>query len=128
MLPRVAMRRALILPAAIVVLAGPFVAGYVLSRPDKATTPVVLPSLADEVREALAGRYYRPVSAGVLRLDSVHAMLSALRDPYTAYLTPLSYRLVRPDTAASYSGIGAGRLPTERRLVAAPLPTGPATP
>ena len=48
MLPRVAMRRALILPAAIVVLAGPFVAGYVLSRPDKATTPVVLPSLADE--------------------------------------------------------------------------------
>ena len=126
MLPRVAMRRALILPAAIVVLAGPFVAGYVLSRPDKATTPVVLPSLADEVREALAGRYYRPVSAGVLRLDSVHAMLSALRDPYTAYLTPLSYRLVRQDTAASYSGIGVGVLPTERGLVVVAVPAGPA--
>jgi len=29
----------------------------------------------------------------VLRLGSVCAMLSALRDPYTAYLTPPSYRL-----------------------------------
>src|SRR5579863_684264 len=105
MLPRVAMRRALILPAAVVVLAGPFVAGYVLSRPDRATAPVAIPSLVDEVREALAGRYYRPVSAGVLHLGSVKAMLSALRDPYTAYLTPLNYRLVRHDTAASYSGI-----------------------
>jgi len=120
------MRRALILPAAIVVLAGPFVAGYVLSRPDRATTPVALPSLVDEVREALAGRYYRPVSAGVLHLDSVSAMLSALRDPYTAYLTPLSYRLVRHDTAASYSGIGVVVLPTERGLVVVAVPQGPA--
>jgi len=120
------MRRALILPAAIVVLAGPFVAGYVLSRPDRATTPVALPSLVDEVREALAGRYYRPGSAGVLHLDSVNAMLSALRDPYTAYLTPLSYRLVRHDTAASYSGIGVGVLPTERGLVVVAVSPGPA--
>jgi carboxyl-terminal processing protease len=120
------MRRALILPAAIVVLAGPFVAGYLLSRPDRATTPVALPSLVDEVREALAARYYRPVSAGVLRLDSVNAMLSALRDPYTAYLTPLSYRLVRHDTAASYSGIGVEVLPTERGLVVVAVAKGTA--
>jgi carboxyl-terminal processing protease len=119
------MRRALI-PVAVVVLAGPFVAGYFLSRPDKATTPVAIPSLVDEVREALAGRYYRPVSAGVLRLDSVNAMLSALRDPYTAYLTPLSYRLVRHDTAASYAGIGVEVLPTERGLVVVSVPPGPA--
>src|SRR5207248_6666816 len=120
------MRRALILPAAIVVLGGPFVAGYLLSRPDRATTPVALPSLVDEVREALAGRYARPASAGVLRLDAVNAMLSALRDPYTAYLTPLSYRLVRHDTAASYSAIGVEVLPTERGLVVVAVPPGPA--
>lgn len=120
------MRRALILPAAIVVLAGPFVAGYLLSRPDRATSPVAIPSLVDEVREALAARYYRPVSAGVLRLDSVGAMLSALRDPYTAYLTPLSYQLVRHDTAARYSGIGVEVLPTERGLVVVTVPPGPA--
>src|SRR5581483_1360069 len=87
------MRRALILPAAVVVLAGLLVAGNVLSRSDRATTPVALPSPVDEVREALAGRYYRPVPAGVLHLASVNAMLSALRDPYTSYLTPLKYRL-----------------------------------
>ncbi|MFL5911027.1 MAG: S41 family peptidase [Gaiellaceae bacterium] len=120
------MRRALILPAVVVVLAGSFVAGYLLSRPDKATAPVAIPSLVDEVREALAGRYYRPVPAGVLHLDSVNAMLSALRDPYTAYLTPLSYRLVRHDTAASYSGIGVEVLPTERGLVVVTVPPGPA--
>jgi carboxyl-terminal processing protease len=120
------MRRALILPAAVVVLAGPFVAGYLLSRPDLATSPVAIPSLVDEVREALAARYYRPVSAGVLRLGSVDKMLTALRDPYTAYLTPLSYRLVRHDTAASYSGIGVEVLPTERGLVVVTVPPGPA--
>lgn len=120
------MRRGLILPAAIVVLAGPFVAGYLLSRPDRATAPVAIPSLVAEVREALAARYYRPVSVGVLRLESVNAMLSALRDPYTAYLTPLSYRLVRDDTAASYSGIGVEVLPTQRGLVVVSVPQGPA--
>ncbi|HEY2073960.1 MAG TPA: S41 family peptidase [Gaiellaceae bacterium] len=119
------MRRTLILPAAIVVLAGPFVAGYVLSRPDRATTPVVIPAVA-EVREALAARYYRPVSSGVLRLGTVNAMLSALRDPYTAYLTPLSYKLVEHDTAASYSGIGVEVLPTERGLVVVSVQRGPA--
>jgi carboxyl-terminal processing protease len=120
------MRRALILPAALVVLAGPFVAGYLLSRPDVATVPVAIPTAVAQVREALAARYYRPVGAGVLGLGSVNAMLSALRDPYTAYLTPLGYRLVRHDTAASYSGIGVEVLPTERGLVVVSVQHGPA--
>jgi len=111
------MRRALILPAALAVLAGPFAAGYILSRPDVATAPVAIPTAVDEVREALAARYYRPLPQGVLHLGSVNAMLSALRDPYTAYLTPLGYKLVQHDTAASYSGIGVEVLPTERGLV-----------
>lgn len=120
------MRRTLILPAAVVVLAGPFVAGYLLSRPDVASTPLAVPTAVDQVREALAARYYRPVSAGVLRLASVNAMLSALRDPYTAYLSPLSYKLVEHDTAASYSGIGVEVLPTERGLVVVSVQNGPA--
>jgi carboxyl-terminal processing protease len=121
------MRRTLILPAAVVVLAGPFVAGYVLSRPDRASVPVpAIPTAVAEVREALAARYYRPVAPDVLKLESVGAMLSALRDPYTAYLTPLSYRLVQRDTAASYSGIGVDVLPTERGLVVVGVDRGPA--
>lgn len=119
------MRRTLILPAAIVVLAGPFVAGYLLSRPDRATSPVAITPVT-EVRDALAARYYRPVSAGVLRLGSVGAMLSALRDPYTAYLNAPSYRLVQHDTAASYSGIGVEVLPSPKGLVVVHVQPGPA--
>jgi len=120
------MRRTLILPAAIVVLAGPFVAGYLLSRPDRGTTPVAIPTAVAQVREALAARYYQPLPENVLELGSVHAMLSALHDPYTAYLTPLSYKLVEHDTAASYSGIGVEVLPTERGLVVVSVEHGPA--
>jgi carboxyl-terminal processing protease len=119
-------RRALIVAAASLLLAGPFVAGYFVSRPDRATAPVALPSLVDQVREALAARYYRPVPANVLQLGSVGAMLSALRDPYTAYLTPPNYRLVRGDTAATYSGIGIGVLPKAKGLVVASVAAGPA--
>jgi carboxyl-terminal processing protease len=119
------MRRTLI-PAAIVVLAGPFVAGYLLSRPDHGTTPVVIPTAVAEVREALSARYYQPLPADLLQLGSVHAMLSALHDPYTAYLTPLSYKLVEHDTAANYSGIGVEVLPTERGLVVVSVEHGPA--
>jgi len=114
-------RRALILAAATLLLAGPFVAGYVISKPDRATAPVAIPSLVDEVREALAARYYRPVPANVLQLGSVDAMLSALRDPYTAYLDPPNYRLVRRDTTSTYSGIGVGVLPTANGLVVASI-------
>ena len=107
------------LAAATLLLAGPFVAGYLLSQPDRATAPVAVPSLVDEVREALAARYYRSVPADVLQLGSVNEMLSALRDPYTSYLDPPNYRLVRRDTAAAYSGIGIGVLPTAKGLVVA---------
>ncbi|MDE3190313.1 MAG: PDZ domain-containing protein [Acidobacteriota bacterium] len=116
------MRRTLILPAAVVVLASALAAGYVVSRHDRAPKPTAV----DEVRAALAARYYRSLPAGVLRLGSVHAMLSALRDPYTAYLTPLSYRLVEHETAANYSGIGVEVLPTERGLVVVGVEHGPA--
>lgn len=119
------MRRALILPAAVVLLAGPFAAGYLLSRPDRATAPVAMTPV-DEVRDALAARYYRPVSAGVLKLGSVDAMLSALDDPYTAYLDAPSYRLVQHDTAASYSGIGVEVLPSSQGLVVVHVQPGPA--
>jgi carboxyl-terminal processing protease len=112
-------RRALMLAASALVVAGPFVAGYLLSRPDRASGPVAAPSVVDEVREALAARYYRPVPADVLRLGSVDAMLSALRDPYTSYLDPPNYRMIQRETSAAYSGIGVGVLPTKSGLVVA---------
>src|SRR4030081_2584134 len=53
-------------------------------------------------------------------------MLTALGDPYTAYLGPTDYRLLRQQTASHYSGIGASVLPSAKGLVVVSLRPGPA--
>ena len=100
--------------------------GYRLSRGDRATTPVAMPGVVDEVRAALADQYYRPVPASVLQLGSVDRMISALGDPYTAYLAPIDYSLLRQQTESRYSGIGVSVLPAARGLVVVSLRPGPA--
>ena len=110
------MRRALVSLALVLVLAGPFVIGYRLSRGDRATSPVAMSSVVDEVRNALTTRYYRPVPARVLQLGSVDEMISALGDPYTSYLGPLDYSLLRQQTESRYSGIGVSVLPGSPRI------------
>jgi carboxyl-terminal processing protease len=66
------------------------------------------------------------VPASVLQLGSVHKIISALGDPYTAYLAPSTYRLVRQETASMYDGIGASILPSQRGFVVVSLRVGPA--
>ncbi len=123
MLTAIHMRRALVFLTVGLAVAVPFVIGYRLSRGDRATSPV---AVVDEVREALAARYYRPVPPSVLQLGSVHRMISALGDPYTTYLAPVDYSLLRQATASRYSGIGVSVLPTPRGLVVVSLQPGPA--
>jgi carboxyl-terminal processing protease len=82
--------------------------------------------VVDEVRSALASRYYRPVPDSVLQLGSVRQIISALGDPYTTYLGPQAYRLVRQETASRYSGIGVSVLPSPRGFVVVALRPGPA--
>ena len=65
------------------------------------------PTLVDRVRDALAAQYYRPIPNAVLQLRSVDEIISALGDPYTAYLAPADYELVRQETASRFSGIGS---------------------
>jgi carboxyl-terminal processing protease len=120
------MRRVLVLIAVGAFVAGPFVLGYRLSNGSRAQHPVALGSTVDEVRNALSAHYYRPVPLSVLRLGSVDAMISALGDPYTAYLAPDDFRLLRQQTASHYSGIGVSVLPEARGLVIVSLRPGPA--
>jgi carboxyl-terminal processing protease len=120
------MRRPLILLAVGLALAGPFVVGYHLSRSSRATTPVAIPTLVDRVRDALAAQYYRPIPSAVLQLRSVDEIISALGDPYTAYLAPADYELVRQETASRFSGIGISMLPTSRGFVVVSMRSGPA--
>lgn len=120
------MRRPLILLAVGLALAGPFVVGYRMSRSNRATTPVAIPTLVDRVREALAAQYYRPIPTAVLQLHSVDEIISALGDPYTAYLAPTDYELVRQETASTYSGIGISVLPSSHGFVVVSMRAGPA--
>ncbi len=111
------MRRPLLILAAGLALAGPFAAGYRMSEDSRTTSRVALPNLVDQVREALDAQYYRPLPGKVLQLGSVDEIISALGDPYTAYLGPSSYKLVRQETASTYSGIGIIVLPSPHGFV-----------
>jgi len=120
------MRRALLVLGAGLALAGAFAVGFRLSEQNRATTPVAIPSVVDEVRSALAARYYRQVPNRVLELGSVDAIISALKDPYTEYLAPADYRLVRQETASTYTGIGVSVLPSASGYVVVSIHPGPA--
>jgi carboxyl-terminal processing protease len=120
------MRRAVTFLGAGLVLAGAFAVGFRLSEQSRATAPVAIPSLVDEVRSALAARYYRQVPSRVLSLGSVEGMIAALKDPYTEYLAPQDYRLVRQETSSTYTGIGVSVLPSGPGYVVVSLRPGPA--
>ena len=62
----------------------------------------------------------------MLQLGSVHEIISALNDPYTAYLAPPDYQLVRQETASSYTGIGVSVLPSPNGYVVVSMRPGPA--
>src|SRR5438034_9509508 len=90
-------------------------------------TPARSSSVRDQVSAELAARYYRSVSPDVLRLPDVQQMIAALHDPYTEFLDPARYRLLRRETTGVYSGVGLTLLPAAGGgLVVARLQDGPA--
>ena len=119
------MRRTLSSAAVTVALVGAFTVGLSLTRggstPAGADTAVI-----DQVRATLLQSYYRPIPANVLRQPSISAMLAALNDPYTEYLSPTQFRLLRRDTRSSYPGLGIGLLPSDSGLSVVRIKAGPA--
>jgi len=83
-------------------------------------------ALAARVRVELRAGYYRSLPPQVLALGSVPAMLAALHDPYTEYLDPAAYRLIRGETGERYSGVGLTLWPVAGGLGVAAVPPGPA--
>jgi carboxyl-terminal processing protease len=80
----------------------------------------------DEVREALATSYYRPVSRDVLQRPTIDDVLEQLGDPNTDFLTAVEYDLLKSQTARSYSGIGLTVEPSRAGLVVTSALVGPA--
>jgi carboxyl-terminal processing protease len=111
-----------------VLLAGAFALGYELSAHTRAhaAAPAPTPSVVAEVRAELAARYYRAVPPAVLDAASVSSMLALLKDPYTEYLTAPAYQLLRQETSARYSGIGATLMPAPDGLLVVATQPGPA--
>jgi carboxyl-terminal processing protease len=108
--------------------AAAFLLGYGLAHHGHSTPPAApAQSVVEQVRAQLASSYYRPVPGKILRLTSVKSMLAALNDPYTEYLDPLAYRLLRQETSRSYWGVGLTVVPAKDGLVVTAAQRGPAT-
>jgi carboxyl-terminal processing protease len=83
-------------------------------------------SVVAQVRAQLAAHYYRPVPPRILHMEDVGEMLDALDDPYTEFLDPAEFRLLRRETSGSYSGVGVTLLPDEDGLLVTRTEPGPA--
>jgi carboxyl-terminal processing protease len=112
-------RRILAVAAAIVVLLAAFVGGVVVGGHAEATGLTRLPeplrgfvlgdsgeALASQVLDVLEGEYYEPIDARRLDQSSVEAMIEALGDPYTDYLSPEELEALRRRNQGAYDGVG----------------------
>ncbi|MHB8644077.1 MAG: S41 family peptidase [Gaiellaceae bacterium] len=109
------MRRTLTTAAVTAGIVGAFWVGLALTHHGTSTAAGADPILT-EVRQDLLQSYYRAVPANVLNAPSISAMLALLHDPYTDYLDPTQFRLLRRETSSTYSGIGASVLPATSGL------------
>lgn len=88
--------------------------------------PPLPPPLLGEVQDALSTSYYRFVPSDVLSQPSVELMLAALDDPYTEYLDPVEYGVLREELSRSYFGVGLTVGPGEGGLIVTSSLVGPA--
>jgi carboxyl-terminal processing protease len=103
--------RAYLAVAIAVGLAASFATGFELRsrslepRPSP-PPPVGNGSLRGEVASILQEHYYAPLSPHILGASTLGGMLHRLGDPYTRYLSPSDYRLLKDAEAGAYTGIG----------------------
>jgi carboxyl-terminal processing protease len=82
--------------------------------------------VVDQVRAQLASLYYRNLPKQVLGKPTVPALLGALHDRYTTYLSPSEYRVARRTYVGGYGGIGLFVLPAPGGLLVRRTMVGPA--
>ncbi len=127
------MRRTAAIAGVALLLVGAFAIGLALTRahdgqvaPFAAVERNAPPQAIDEVRAEIIDSYYRSVPTAVLARASIEAIVAGLDDPYTDYLTPPEYRVLRNRTARSYSGVGLTVGPAKDSLVVKAALHGPA--
>jgi carboxyl-terminal processing protease len=95
--------------------------GLLPTSPTLPTSPILV-----EVREALASSYYRFIPDDVLSQPSVDLVLRALEDPYTEYLDPVEYEVLRERLTRTFFGVGLTVGPGEGGLLVTSSLDGPA--
>jgi carboxyl-terminal processing protease len=118
------LRRTFSSVATAVAVVGAFWVGLSLSH--HGTSVAGADPVLTQVRQELLHNYYRAVPENALNAPSVAAMLNALHDPYTEYLDPTEFRLLRRETSSSYPGIGVSVLPAGGGLAVVATKPGPA--
>jgi carboxyl-terminal processing protease len=113
-------------------LAASFATGFELrsrSLAPPSPPPVVLrTTLRSEVATLLQAHYYAPISARVLGARTLPGLLHRLDDPYTRYLSPGDYRVLRDAESGAFAGIGVTVLRARGGLlVTASIPRLPAS-
>jgi carboxyl-terminal processing protease len=99
----------------------------ILQKPASgAAAPSRSPRTIDEVRQALASSYYRPIARDVLDEPTVTSLLRELGDPNTDFLTANEYETLKKRTARSYAGVGLTVEPSRAGLVVTSALPGPA--
>ncbi|MDX6450806.1 MAG: carboxyl-terminal processing protease [Gaiellaceae bacterium] len=116
------MRRTVVLAVATAALVA-FGLGLALRPVARSARPQ--PEVA-QVRAQLASLYYRVLPQQVLRKPTVAALLAALHDRYTTYLSPSEYRTEQRTIAGGYGGVGLFVLPAPRGLLVRRTMVGPA--
>jgi carboxyl-terminal processing protease len=128
------MRRAGGIAAVALLLLAAFALGLSLSRGSDGTATLLSERadrdtpgrLIDEVRQELAVGYYRTVDSSVLAQPTIPAILKALGDAHTEYLTPKEYEALKNRISRSYSGVGLNVGPAKRGLRVTSALSGPA--
>jgi carboxyl-terminal processing protease len=127
------MRRAGGLVLILLLLGAAFALGLFLTRSGglagSSTHQVARHAPADpivEVREELAGNYYRELGPEILAEKTIPELLEALGDPNTEYLSAAQYTSLKNRTARSYSGVGLTVEPSRAGLVVTSALRGPA--
>lgn len=113
-------------------LAASFVTGFELRSRSLEATPqsriALHTTLRSEVATILRAHYYTPLSARVLGAHTLPGMLHRLGDPYTSYLSPGDYRLLKDAESGAFAGIGVTVLRAPGGLlVTASIPRLPAS-
>ena len=118
----------LITIVAVIVVALAFGAGYIVGGNTQSQSPGL--DLIDQAWNAIYQNYVDPTKLDSTNLShgAIKGIMSALNDPYSAFLDPEMYKLFQSNLQGTFQGIGAqvAMNSDNQPIIVAPLENSPA--